>query len=165
MSKSDSRIFNNIYKEQERKALAQIRKIIDELGKDSHIAAAFDGCFAIAEDNIEKDRVYSMKQRAEAAEKKAADAFSTVSWMVPFPFSMIGAFMNSSVFAVSFSTASGITALTDVFFKVSPILVFVLLFLMLKDWKGRKTKFPIHSYGRRTPGFFSHLICLCGSLF
>ena len=60
-------------KEQERKALAQIKKIVDSLGKDSYIATAFDGCFEIAEKNIENDWACSMKQRVEAAEKKVAE--------------------------------------------------------------------------------------------
>ena len=58
-------------KEQERKALEQIRKIVDGLGVDSYIAAAFEGCFEIAEENIENDFACSMKQRAEGAEKNA----------------------------------------------------------------------------------------------
>ena len=56
-------------KEQERKALAQIKKIVDSLGEDSYIATAFEGCFEIAESNIENDWACSMKQRAESAEK------------------------------------------------------------------------------------------------
>lgn len=59
-------------KEQERKALAQIRKIVEDLGEDSYIGMAFEGCFEIAEDNIENDFGCSMKQRAESAEKKVA---------------------------------------------------------------------------------------------
>lgn len=58
-------------KEQEFKALEKIRKIVSELGEDSYIAAAFEGCFEIAEDNIKNDFACSMKQRAESAEKKA----------------------------------------------------------------------------------------------
>lgn len=42
-------------KEQERKALARIRKIVAELGEDSYIATAFDGAWEIAEENIEND--------------------------------------------------------------------------------------------------------------
>ena len=42
-------------KEQERKALARIRKIVNELGEDSYIATAFDGVWEIAEENIEND--------------------------------------------------------------------------------------------------------------
>lgn len=58
-------------KEQERKALAQIKKIVEGLGNDSYVATAFEGCFEIAEENIENDFACSMKQRAESAEKKA----------------------------------------------------------------------------------------------
>lgn len=58
-------------KEQELKELAQIRKIVDGLGEDSYIAAAFEGCFEIAEDNIGNDFACSMKQRAEKAERDA----------------------------------------------------------------------------------------------
>ena len=57
-------------KEQERKALEQIKKIVENLGYDSYVAAAFEGCFEIAETNIENDWACSMKQRAESAEKK-----------------------------------------------------------------------------------------------
>lgn len=69
-------------KEQERKALAQIRKIVDGLGEDSYIRMAFEGCFEIAEENIENDFGCSMKQRADKAQedadyyKRAAETFS-----------------------------------------------------------------------------------------
>lgn len=56
-------------KEQERKALEQIKKIIAGLGEDSYIGTAFEGCFEIAEQNIEDDFAFSMKQRWEKAEK------------------------------------------------------------------------------------------------
>lgn len=56
-------------KAQERKALEQIKKIVESLGADSYIATAFEGCFEIAESNIENDWACSMKQRAESAEK------------------------------------------------------------------------------------------------
>lgn len=59
-------------KEQERKALEKIKKIVEELGEDSYIGMAFEGCFEIAEENIENDFGCSMKQRAEHAEKEAA---------------------------------------------------------------------------------------------
>ncbi len=59
-------------KEQERKALEQIKKIVDCLGKDSYIATAFEGCFEIAEENIENDFACSMRQRYERASKEAA---------------------------------------------------------------------------------------------
>lgn len=59
-------------REQERKALAQIKKLVGELGDDSYLAAAFEGCFELAESNIENDWACSMKNIAESAEKKVA---------------------------------------------------------------------------------------------
>lgn len=56
-------------KEQERKALEQIRKIVEGLGEDSYIGTAFEGCFRVAEENIENDWACSMKERAELAER------------------------------------------------------------------------------------------------
>lgn len=55
-------------KEQERKALEQIRKIVEGLGEDSYVGKAFEGCFEFAEDNINNDFWMSMKERKEAAE-------------------------------------------------------------------------------------------------
>lgn len=55
-------------KEQERKALEQIRKIVEELGEDSYVAMAFDGCFEDAEENIKNDFGVSMKERWLAVE-------------------------------------------------------------------------------------------------
>ena len=57
-------------KEQERKALEKIRKIVEELGENSYIGIAFEGCFELAEENIENDFGCSMKQRWEIAEEK-----------------------------------------------------------------------------------------------
>ena len=57
-------------KEQERKALAQIRKIVEGLGETSYLATAFAGCFEDAEDNIENDFAFSWKDRAETAGRK-----------------------------------------------------------------------------------------------
>lgn len=54
-------------KEQERKALEKIREIISGLGENSYIGTAFDGCFEIAEENIEFDSACSMKNRYETA--------------------------------------------------------------------------------------------------
>ena len=42
-------------KDQERQALQQIRKIVEDLGEDSYIGMAFEGVWKIAEDNIEND--------------------------------------------------------------------------------------------------------------
>lgn len=58
-------------KEQERKALEQIRKIVVGLGEGSYVGTAFEGCFEIAEDNIGNDFACSMKQRVESARKEA----------------------------------------------------------------------------------------------
>ena len=49
-------------KEQELKALEKIRKIVEDLGEESYIGTAFEGCFEIAEENIENDFACSMKQ-------------------------------------------------------------------------------------------------------
>lgn len=61
-------------KEEERKALNKLKKIVEGLGENSYIAAAFDGCFEIAESNIENDFCCSMKQKAEVAEKMESEA-------------------------------------------------------------------------------------------
>lgn len=42
-------------KADEIKALAKIRKIVEEMGENSYIGTAFDGCFEMAEGNIEND--------------------------------------------------------------------------------------------------------------
>ena len=59
-----------ITKEQERKALDKIRKIVAELGDDSYVAAAFEGCFEIAEQNIDNDWACSLKQQVESRDKE-----------------------------------------------------------------------------------------------
>lgn len=53
-------------KDQEREALEKIKAIVEALGPDSYIGTALDGCFEIAEENIENDFACSMKQRVEA---------------------------------------------------------------------------------------------------
>ena len=60
-------------KEQERKALEQIKKIVANLGEYSYIGTAFEGCFEIAEQNIDNDWACSLKQEVEAADKKEED--------------------------------------------------------------------------------------------
>jgi chromosome segregation ATPase len=42
-------------KDQERKALEQIRKIVAALGEESYIGKAFEGCLEIASDNIDNN--------------------------------------------------------------------------------------------------------------
>ena len=62
-----------VTKEQERKALEQIKKIVDSLGADSYIATAFDVCFEDARENIENDFALCMKDRYETERKRAKD--------------------------------------------------------------------------------------------
>lgn len=62
MSNTETKI---VTKDDERKALAKIKKIIENLGADSYLSYAFEGCFEIAESNIENDWACSMKQRSD----------------------------------------------------------------------------------------------------
>ncbi len=55
-------------KDQERKALAQIKKIIAGLGEESYIGRAFEGCIEMAQNNIENDWWDSMKSTIEMKE-------------------------------------------------------------------------------------------------
>jgi hypothetical protein len=57
-------------KEQEKKALEQIKAIIASLGEGSYIATAFEGCLEDAESNIENDFADSMKARYESAKEE-----------------------------------------------------------------------------------------------
>lgn len=57
-------------KEEELKALEQIRKIVEGLGEDSYIGMAFEGCFDDAEENIRNDFALSMNGRWQDAEQK-----------------------------------------------------------------------------------------------
>lgn len=66
-------------KEMERKALEKIRKIVEELGENSYVGTAFEGCFEIAEENIENDFACSMKQRLETSEKENAGLIKSVA--------------------------------------------------------------------------------------
>ena len=67
MSNTEDKI---ITKEDERKALAKIKKIIEGLGEDSYIGIAFEGCFEIAEHNIDNDWFCSLQQKIEIYEKQ-----------------------------------------------------------------------------------------------
>ena len=67
-------------KEQERKALEKIRKIVEELGENSYVGTAFEGCFEIAKENIENDFACSMKQRAEKAQADAEEFKRTAEY-------------------------------------------------------------------------------------
>lgn len=57
-------------KDQEREALAKIKQMVEELGPQSYVGTAFEGCFEDAESNIENDFAFSMKARVEDAEEK-----------------------------------------------------------------------------------------------
>lgn len=65
-------------KEQERKALAQIKEIVASLGEDSYIGTALEGCFEDAEANIENDWALSMKDRWMAADRRLNEANGTI---------------------------------------------------------------------------------------
>ena len=60
-------------KEQERETLEQIKAMIAELGQQSYLATAFEGCFEDAEQNIEDDAAYSMKARLEIQAQRAIE--------------------------------------------------------------------------------------------
>ena len=65
-------------REQERKALEAIRKMVVELGPQSYLAIAFDGCFEDAENNIENDFGDSMKARWLHADAQLKAAKGTI---------------------------------------------------------------------------------------
>lgn len=57
-------------KEQERKALEQIKNILSTLDSDGWVNTAFEGCVRDAEENIENDFAVSMHGRWQDAEQK-----------------------------------------------------------------------------------------------
>lgn len=61
-------------KQQERDTLEKIRKMVEQLGPDSYLATAFEGCFDLAAENIDNDWACSMADRARHAEKRAEEA-------------------------------------------------------------------------------------------
>lgn len=56
-------------KAQERATLAKIKAMVEELGPRSYLATAFEGCFEIAEQNIDDDAAYSMQGRYDVLEE------------------------------------------------------------------------------------------------
>lgn len=56
-------------KDMERKTLEKIRQMVEELGADSYLAAAFDGVYEIAEQNIENDWGCTTREYIDAAHK------------------------------------------------------------------------------------------------
>lgn len=63
----------NATKEQERETLEQIKAMVAELGPQSYLATAFEGCFEDAEQNIEDDAAYSMKARLAIQAQRAIE--------------------------------------------------------------------------------------------
>lgn len=69
-------------KAEEKKALEQIKKIIDGLGgSNSYIGMALEGCFEIAESNIENDFGCSMQEQVRAMEKSRNDWMARCKYM------------------------------------------------------------------------------------
>lgn len=68
-------------KAQERKALEQIRKIVEGLGEDSYIGKAFEGCFDDAESNIDNDFWNSMAQRYKGMLGKEIENAKKIKWL------------------------------------------------------------------------------------
>ena len=61
-------------KQQERDTLEKIRKMVKQLGPDSYLATAFEGCFDLAAENIDNDWACSMADRARNSEKDVENA-------------------------------------------------------------------------------------------
>lgn len=61
-------------KEQERKALEQIRKIVEGLGEYSYVGTAMEGVLEVAEQNIEYDAAFSLFAQKNIAKKAEAEA-------------------------------------------------------------------------------------------
>lgn len=61
-------------KEQERKALEKMKKIVAELGPQSYIGTAFEGAWELAEQNIDWDAAYSVTNSIECANRGEAKA-------------------------------------------------------------------------------------------
>lgn len=57
-------------KAQERETLEKIKAMVEELGPQSYLKTAFEGVFEDADQNIEFDAAFSMKERADSAEEK-----------------------------------------------------------------------------------------------
>lgn len=68
-----------VTKNDERKALEQIKKIIEKLGDDSYIAVAFEGCFDIAEENINNDFACSMEQKYTQEHEQVVELLKKVN--------------------------------------------------------------------------------------
>lgn len=63
-------------KEEERKALDKISKIIEDLGVGSYLSYAFDGCIELAHQNIREDAAYSFSDQIEDLTRQLTDTES-----------------------------------------------------------------------------------------
>lgn len=61
-------------KRNERETLETIRQMVADLGEQSYLATAFQGCFEDAEDNIDDDAAYSYKGRYEHVREQLDEA-------------------------------------------------------------------------------------------
>lgn len=61
-------------KRNERETLETIRQLVADLGEQSYLATAFQGCFEDAEDNIDDDAAYSYKGRYEHVREQLDEA-------------------------------------------------------------------------------------------
>lgn len=66
-------------KEQERKAMNQIKEIVEGLGDFSYIGTAMDGVWEIMEENIENDFAISARDKIKAHEKEVSDLTERIS--------------------------------------------------------------------------------------
>lgn len=57
-------------KDQERQAVEKIRKIVEGLGENSYVGTAMAGVPEVAEQNIEYDAAFSLKEEKEIAERR-----------------------------------------------------------------------------------------------
>lgn len=66
-------------KAQEREALEKIKNMVAELGKNSYVGTAFEGCFELAEENIEYDAAFSMKELLDTAKSNVESLKETLA--------------------------------------------------------------------------------------
>lgn len=57
-------------KEQERQAIAKIKKIVEGLGENSYVGTAMEGVLEVAEQNIDYDAAFSLKGEVEVSVKR-----------------------------------------------------------------------------------------------
>lgn len=57
-------------KDQERQAVEKIRKIVEGLGTNSYVGTAMQGVLEVAEQNIEYDAAFSLKEEKDIAERR-----------------------------------------------------------------------------------------------